>query len=312
MEKTTENTPIVSSGEDVGNGRLLTFDEIRRNDVRETILTLSRYNEHIRTGYRPLTGSWTQSLESMFDWHNETVNIHSHSIGAIIFSIILPLHFYITLYQTVPEAQPIDGVVFLIYFAGVAACFACSALFHTVGNHSQHIHGIYNRVDCCGIVLLMWGASLASIHFAFVCNSHLRSLHWFLSSASASGCITFILGPMFIKPAYRTARALTYLSLGLFAIVFIVHGIYLYGFMMQRKRLALEWMGLMALFNFLGCTAYAFRFPEAKAPGKFDLVGHSHQIMHVAVLIAGLMHYHGLSQAFMETRSANDRPNLAF
>lgn len=64
---------------------------------------------------------------------------------------------------------------------------------------------------------------------------------------------------MFIKPAYRTARALTYLSLGLFAIVFIVHGIYLYGFMMQRKRLALEWMGLMALFNFLGCTAYAFR-----------------------------------------------------
>ncbi|THX28505.1 mPR-typeG-protein-coupled receptor [Aureobasidium pullulans] len=303
MEKTTENTPIVSSGEDVGNGRLLTFDEIRRNDVRETILTLARYNEHIRTGYRPLTGSWTQSLKSMFDWHNETVNIHSHSIGAIIFSIILPFHFYTTLYQAVPEAQPIDGVVFLIYFAGVAACFACSALFHTVGNHSQHIHGIYNRIDCCGIVLLMWGASLASIHFAFVCNSHLRSLHWFLSSASASGCITFILGPMFIKPAYRTARALTYLSLGLFAIVFIVHGIYLYGFMMQRKRLALEWMGLMALFNFLGCTAYAFRFPEVKFPGRFDLVGHSHQIMHVAVLIAGLVHYHGLSQAFLETRA---------
>ncbi|THW10896.1 mPR-typeG-protein-coupled receptor [Aureobasidium pullulans] len=148
----------------------------------------------------------------------------------------------------------------------------------------------------------MWGASLASIHFAFVCNSHLRSLHWFLSSASASGCITFILGPMFIKSAYITARALTYLSLGLFAIVFIVHGIYLYGFMMQRKRLALEWMGLMALFNFLGCTAYAFRFPEVKFPGKFDLVGHSHQIMHVAVLIAGLVHYHGLSQAFLETR----------
>ncbi|CAD0018511.1 unnamed protein product, partial [Aureobasidium pullulans] len=259
---TTEKTPIFSSREDVGNGRLLTFDEI-----------------------------------------------------PIIFSIILPLHFYTTLYQAVPEAQPIDGVVFLIYFAGVAACFACSAL--------QHIHGIYNRIDCCGIVLLMWGASLASIHFAFICNSHLRSLHWFLSSASASGCITFILGPMFIKPAYRTARALTYLSLGLFAIVFIVHGIYLYGFMMQRKRLALEWMGLMALFNFLGCTAYAFRvrcspkhmyeakgygvltrlqFPEVKFPGRFDLVGHSHQIMHVAVLIAGLVHYHGLSRAFLETR----------
>ena len=59
----------------------------------------------------------------------DSVNIHSHSIRAIIFSIILPFHFYTTLYQAVPEAQPIDGVVFLIYFAGVAACFACSALY---------------------------------------------------------------------------------------------------------------------------------------------------------------------------------------
>lgn len=58
-----------------------------------------------------------------------SVNIHSHSIGAIIFSIILPFHFYTTLYQAVPEAQPLDGVVFLIYFVGVAACFACSTLY---------------------------------------------------------------------------------------------------------------------------------------------------------------------------------------
>ena len=96
----------------------------------------------------------------------------------------------------------------------------------------------------------------------------LVSNHYFLemytdgvlqSSASASGCITFILGPMFIKPEYRTLRALTYLSLGLFAIVFIVHSIYLHGFALQRRRLSLEWMGLMALLNFLGCSAYAFR-----------------------------------------------------
>ncbi|THZ22272.1 mPR-typeG-protein-coupled receptor [Aureobasidium pullulans] len=297
MGKTTEKTPIVSSGEDVGNGRLLTFDEIPSWQKCVCPYRKERCKEDKTDTFQDTTSIFAQ----------DTVNTHSHSIGAIIFSIILPFHFYTTLYQAVPEAQPIDGVVFLIYFAGVAACFACSALFHTVGNHSQHIHGIYNRVDCCGIVLLMWGASLASIHFAFICNAHLRSLHWFLSSASASGCITFILGPMFIKPAYRTARALTYLSLGLFAIVFIVHGIYLYGFMLQRKRLALEWMGLMALFNFLGCTAYVFRFPEVKFTGRFDLVGHSHQIMHVAVLIAGLVHYHGLSQAFLETRGGEMR-----
>jgi adiponectin receptor len=187
----------------------------------------------------------------------------------------------------------------------------------------------------------MWGASLASIHFAFICDPRQKSLHWFLvclrraldllkactnnrlqSSASATGCITFILGPMFIQPQYRSLRALTYLSLGLFAFVFIVHSIYLHGFALQRRRLSLEWMGLMALLNFLGCSAYAFRvsrcficcmfriivadtetqIPESKFPGKFDFIGASHQIMHVAVLAAGLVHYHGLSKALLETR----------
>jgi adiponectin receptor len=142
------------------------------------------------------------------------------------------------------------------------------------------------------------------------------------SSASATGCIAFILGPMFIQPQYRSLRAITYLSLGLFAIVFILHSIYLHGFALQRRRLSIEWMGLMALLNFLGCSAYAFRvsycfaftcltylvadrksqIPESKFPGKFDFVGASHQIMHVAVLAAGLVHYHGLSKALLETR----------
>ncbi|KAG9613691.1 purine and uridine phosphorylase, partial [Aureobasidium melanogenum] len=240
MEKNLEKSSFLTSRESVAGDRLLTFDEIP-------------------SWQKPLTGSWSQSIKSIFRWHNETINIHSHSIGSIIFAIILPLHFYFALYRNVPAAQPIDAAVFVLYFAGVASCFAVSAAFHTAGSHSQAVHKKYNRADCCGIVLLMWGASLASIHFAFICNARLKSLHWFLSSASATGCITFILGPLFIQPAYRNLRALTYLSLGLFAIVFILHGIYLHGFALQRRRLSLEWMGLMALLNFLGCAAYAFR-----------------------------------------------------
>jgi adiponectin receptor len=83
----------------------------------------------------------------MVRWHNETsmssletiqepqdallihdsVNIQSHTIGAIIFSFFLPLHFYFALYRNLPAAQPIDAAVFLLYFAGVTACFAISA-----------------------------------------------------------------------------------------------------------------------------------------------------------------------------------------
>jgi hypothetical protein len=91
------------------------------------------------------------------------------------------------------------------------------------------------------------------------------------SSASATGCIAFILGPMFIQPQYRSLRAITYLSLGLFAIVFILHSIYLHGFALQRRRLSIEWMGLMALLNFLGCSAYAFRVSRCFTYYKFGI-----------------------------------------
>jgi predicted membrane channel-forming protein YqfA (hemolysin III family) len=130
-----------------GIARIFTRDigmSIRESMFLSAVLTLNR----------PLTGSWSQSIESMFRWHNETsvsllktvcqtlsvslilfpVNIHSHSIGAIIFSFFLPLHFYFALYRSVPAAQPIDAAVFLLYFAGVTSCFAVSAALVT----SQH------------------------------------------------------------------------------------------------------------------------------------------------------------------------------
>lgn len=48
-----------------------------------------------------------------------------------------------------------------------------------------------------------------------------------------------------------------YSSLGLFGLVFMLHGIYLDGFAIQRERLALRWMILMAALNFIGAAFYA-------------------------------------------------------
>ncbi|KAI4855823.1 hypothetical protein E4T45_02726 [Aureobasidium sp. EXF-8846] len=118
MEKTAEKTTLLESRENVAGNDLLTFDEIP---------SWQKDSPDIHTGYRPLNGSWSQSIRSMVRWHNETINIQSHSIGAVIFSFFLPLHFYFALYRNLPAAQPIDAAVFLLYFAGVTACFAISA-----------------------------------------------------------------------------------------------------------------------------------------------------------------------------------------
>ena len=44
------------------------------------------------------------------------------------------------------------------------------------------------------------------------------------------------------------------------------------------------------------------KFPESRHPCRFDLVGASHQLFHILVLVAGIVHYTTLSKAFLEVR----------
>jgi adiponectin receptor len=41
----------------------------------------------------------------------------------------------------------------------------------------------------------------------------------------------------------------------------------------------------------MGATIYASRVPERWMPGKLDLIGHSHQLWHITVVLAALVHY---------------------
>ena len=50
-----------------------------------------------------------------------------------------------------------------------------------------------------------------------------------------------------------------YACLGLSAVVFITHGVILYGWETQNKRMSFDRMGLMAALNFTGAYAYAAR-----------------------------------------------------
>ena len=53
-----------------------------------------RDNKYIRKGYRGWNRSCIYYIKSIFKWHNETLNIWSHLLGAIIF-ILLAIYTFI-------------------------------------------------------------------------------------------------------------------------------------------------------------------------------------------------------------------------
>ncbi|KAM3471474.1 hypothetical protein MY8738_009309 [Beauveria namnaoensis] len=262
-------------------------------------------NEHILSGYRPTSGSAWTSFTSLRYVNNQTVNTYSHLIGALFF-LLLPIHVHHDIFSRQPDAQKEDVLVVSIYCVGVAVCFIFSTIFHVLWNHSHDVSRFCNKLDYLGILVLMWGAGIPTIYYGFICNHSLRIMYWTMTTSTALCCTIFTLNPAFVTPEYRKIRAGFYAGFGLSSIIFVIHGLLLYGWELQKSRMSLVWMGWMATANLVGALIYAARIPERWVPYTFDNFGASHQILHVAVMIAAWIHFHGLMEAFHTIRSQND------
>lgn len=275
----------------------LTVGGTRRLKSWDEIPSWQQDNEYILSGYRQATGSFKRCFESLGYVHNETINIYSHVIGAAIF-LTAPIYTYRALYLRYPLATPADIFVFSTFFYGVSICFVLSATYHIISNHSPKVQKFGNQLDYLGIVILMWGSTIPSIYYGFYCDPRLQKIYWANVSILATLCVVATLHPRFRHPTLRPYRAAMYAGLGLSAVVFVVHGILLHGWTVQKRRMSVDWMGLMAFFNLTGAVVYAARVPEKLRPLKYDIYGSSHQMLHIAVVLAGLAHMFGLFRAF--------------
>lgn len=110
--------------------------------------------------------------------------------------------------------------------------------------------------------------------------------------------IWFSMDDRFGSAAYRPVRALAFALFGLFGIVPGFHWLALhYDEFWASLDLMTSFISLlvMGVLYILGASLYAARIPERFFPGKCDLFLHSHQIFHVLVTAAALVHYYGIN-----------------
>lgn len=131
----------------------------------------------------------------------------------------------------------------------------------------------------------------------------------------------------FGSPQFRLWRATFYAGFGLSSILYVLHGLNLYGWEVQRGRMSLVRMGWMAVANLVGAGIYVARvsyrkqisarssaptrtetvqIPERWAPLTFDILGASHQIFHVAVVAAAWLHFLGILDSFRVSRQVDN------
>ena len=254
-------------------------------------------NHYITRGYRPASNSYTKSASSLGYIHNETVNVYTHLLGAIA-AIFGSIFLYQVLHPRYLTATQEDIYVFSAFFLGLITCLSLSATFHLFSNHSHAVQRFGNQLDYLGIVILIWGSFIPSLYYGFRSDPELRKRYWGMITSIAVCTGTATLMPLFRTPKWRPVRAAMFVGMGLSAVVPVFHGLELYGYEYMRRAIGFNWLVTQGVLYILGAGIYAARVPERFAPGRFDIVGSSHQIFHVLVLLAAAAHLKGLLVAF--------------
>ena len=134
-------------------------------------------NPHIHNHYRSISSSTPACFASWFYMHNESVNIYSHIIGALIF-ILLEGLIYHYLSSNYPLATVRDHLIFAYFLASATACMLLSTLYHTFWCHSQRFRQLWLKFDFAGILVLILAVFVTAVFMCFYCEHRLQWIYW--------------------------------------------------------------------------------------------------------------------------------------
>ncbi|KAI1260318.1 mPR-like GPCR protein [Xylariaceae sp. FL1019] len=247
---------------------------------------------------RPISYSTKACIRSWRSMHNETLNIYTHLIPAIVALVVGETWVLSYLWRHYSEVAGSDYAIFAFLLSAAALCLGISSAYHTLMSHSRKVEARWLRLDFVGIIILILGSFISGIYVGFWCETMERKIYWSVSASLALTSIAIMLAPYFQGPKWRTFRLAVFVVTGLSGFAPIIHGIHMFGFQQMLKQSGLPYYFAEGGLFLLGAIAYATRFPECIKPGSFDIFGSSHQIFHVLVVIAAVVHVVGVLEAF--------------
>ena len=240
-------------------------------------------NDCIISGYRPQLHSLSSCVKSVFALHTETGNIWTHALGAALF-VLLAAYVFAANHALM---SALDVVVIGSYFVCIICCLVFSSAYHTFTCHSPHVAQLCKRFDYCGISLLITGSFVSWTYYAFYTDSLARTVYVGLVTCVGAGVGGVSLLRAFGSSQFRVCRATVFALFGVSAVAPVAHF-----FFWSRDYVSVSATSMLSFgaYYLAGAVVYAFRFPENLFPGRFDLAFHSHQIFHVFVVVAALIH----------------------
>uniref|UniRef100_A0A3Q3GBI3 Progestin and adipoQ receptor family member 8 n=1 Tax=Labrus bergylta TaxID=56723 RepID=A0A3Q3GBI3_9LABR len=246
----------------------------------------------ILSGYRPVGLSWRCYLLSLFQIHNETVNVWSHLLAAVF--VVMRFMVFIVLQ---------GGVINLNLTFDLAVA-------HLLQSHSEEAHYSVFFLDYVGMAVYQYGCALALFLYSSDIDWSQSMLGQVFLPAAALlawfSCTTGCYAKLRFRRPYPLHRKLCQVvPLGVAYLLDIspVADRLLTHRWTSNPALPLHFLQVVTLF-LSSAFFFSFPIPESFSPGRYDILGHSHQLFHILLSVCTLVQQEALFEDFLWRRPA--------
>ena len=163
----------------------------KAKEAWQEISDWQRENKYILGGYRPEQADYKAILASLTFAHNETCNVYTHLIGALLLPLVATATMQYLGEPRFLNVMSMDYFVFGAFFSCAEVCLVLSTLFHLMGCHSYPAEQFWHGMDMLGIIICIVGTFFSGINFIFLCEEGLQYVHWGIVSSPSDTCSRF-------------------------------------------------------------------------------------------------------------------------
>lgn len=257
---------------------------------------------YILTGYRPTGQGWSCYLFTLFQKHNECLNVWTHLLAAPI----LLFHWW-TKVAALGITLDAASLPLYLFLASSLTYMFFSVVAHLLHSHCEHSHYILFFLDYVGVAVYQYGSSLGHYFYS-------SEVAWresivgllFLPGAALFGwlsCLSCCIAKFRYKRPYPWQRKICQLvpnsAAYLLDISPVAHRLVTVSWTQEPS---LPFHALHIASFLLSAVFFSYPIPECFFPGQFDFVGQGHQIFHVLLSMCTIFQLEALFQDYARRR----------
>lgn len=226
--------------------------------------------EYIKRGYRKPCNDIKSAFKSMFRMHNETVNAWSMVVGVLVVTMLTVLY-------------PNPHMLHYLQLTAIWIHLPLSFMYHTLQCSPQYSN-VSRSVDIMGVLV---ASSILTLTLAILVFGACHVASFILCFASICLVVYYYLkvfGQDTNLKVKDHIRKKTILIIGIGVLIYNIPMIYLmlFGntFVIVKILCLLEILSIAS-----AALLYWTGFPESRFPNTFDLIGNSHNLAHMFLII---------------------------